>query len=198
MEYFDIVDLQDKPTGEKPFYKESHAQGILHRCAAVYVFDSQGRLYVQKRRGIYPHLDHTVGGHVSSGEDYETAAIREAEEEVGLTEKLTLVTTGLYSDETYSKKFKIRHMFGIYECHPTDAWKFAPNDEVQEIYPESLENIVAQMMATPGKFAPGFISTMEAYLRIKKIDLKFDADHCRKNWRELRKVILDRKVIPIV
>src|SRR5581483_313616 len=112
IEYFDVVDMQDRPIGKKTTYKESHANGILHRCVAVFVFDKNGLLYVQKRKGITPHLDHTVGGHVSAGEEYSTAAVREAEEEVGLTEKLNPVVTSLYSDETCNPKFKVRHIFG--------------------------------------------------------------------------------------
>jgi len=185
IEYFDVVDVHDHPTGSKTDYKESHAKGILHRCVAVFVFDSMGQLFIQKRRGVTPHLDHTVGGHVSAGEDYKTAAVREAEEEVGLTEELSLVTTGLYSDELYNPKFKVKHVFGIYECTPGSSWKFVPNDEVSEIFPLPLEEITLQMVSQPGLFAPGFINTLEAYLEHKDSDIKFDADYCRRNWREV-------------
>ena len=46
MELFDLVDKQDAIIGatDKP---TAHATGQLHRVAGVYVFDKQGRLYVQ-------------------------------------------------------------------------------------------------------------------------------------------------------
>jgi 16S rRNA (adenine1518-N6/adenine1519-N6)-dimethyltransferase len=186
IEYFDVVDTKDRPTGAKTTYKESHSSGIIHRCAAVFVFNQAGELYIQKRHAkSTPHLDHTVGGHVSAGEDYLTAAIREAEEEVNLTEKLTPVITSLYSDELFNPAFKVIHMFGVFECTPSESWKFQPNEEVQEIYPESLENIVKQMMESPGRFAPGFINTLDAYIKHKSLDIKFDAQKCRENWVEL-------------
>lgn len=186
IEYFDVVDADDHPTGAKTTYKESHAQGIIHRCAAVFVFSQSGELYIQKRSAkSTPHLDHTVGGHVSAGENYLTAAIREAEEEVNLTEKLTPVSTSLYSDELFNPSFKVIHMFGVFECTPSSDWKFQANDEVQVIYPESMENIAKQMMEKPGRFAPGFINTFEAYIAAKRPDIQFDAALCRQNWSEL-------------
>ena len=66
-------------------------------------------------------LDHTVGGHVKKGENYGEAASREAEEEIGLTEKLTRISV-FYSDETWGGS-NIRHMIGLYECKPSD-WTF--------------------------------------------------------------------------
>ena len=186
IEYFDVVDADDHPTGAKTTYKDSHSEGIIHRCVAVFVFNQAGELYVQERHAkSTPHLDHTVGGHVSAGEDYLTAAIREAEEEVNLSEKLTPIVTGLYSDELFNPAFKVIHMFGVFECRPSESWKFQPNDEVQMIYPETIENIVKQMMDKPGRFAPGFINTMDAYIKTRQLDIKFDADWCRKNWGEL-------------
>jgi isopentenyldiphosphate isomerase len=186
IEYFDVVNTKDQPIGEKTTYKESHAEGILHRCVAVFVFNQAGELYIQQRHAkSTPHLDHTVGGHVSAGENYLTAAIREAEEEVNLTESLVPILSSLYSDETFNPAFKVMHMFGVFECTPSSTWKFQPNDEVQVIYPEKLENIAQQMMQEPGRFAPGFINTFEAYIAAKHLNIKFDAIKCRQNWGEL-------------
>jgi ADP-ribose pyrophosphatase YjhB (NUDIX family) len=108
-------------------------------------------------------LDHAVGGHVDAGEDYQTAAYREADEELGIRDtEFQEVATGFYSDEK-----SYIHMFGIYECTPPDAWKFIPNDEVEEIFPETLENIVAKMERQPELFTGGFLNTMREYRKIK-------------------------------
>ena len=70
IELFDLIDKQDNVIGvtDKP---TAHSIGQLHRVAGVYVFDKQGRLYVQvhkKSGGLY---DHSIGGHISQGESYE-------------------------------------------------------------------------------------------------------------------------------
>lgn len=60
----------------------------LHPVVHLHIFDSRGRLYLQRRsmtKDIAPGLwDTSVGGHVDYGEDLLTAVCREAREEVGL------------------------------------------------------------------------------------------------------------------
>ena len=68
---------------------EAHSRpGIAHRAAHVMVFDSAGRLFLQKRsrsKLIQPgKWDSSAGGHVPAGEDYEAAALRELAEELGV------------------------------------------------------------------------------------------------------------------
>lgn len=66
-----------------------HALGLLHRAVHVLVFDSEGRLYLQRRSA---HKDTHPGkwttsasGHVDPEEDYAEAASRELDEELGLS-----------------------------------------------------------------------------------------------------------------
>lgn len=162
IEYFDVVDAHDNLTGEKTTKAEAHAHKIPHRCAAVFVFTPDGQMYVQEHLKSGNRLDHTVGGHVTSGEDYETAAYREMNEEIGL-DSVTLqeVVTGFYSDEGV-----YIHMFGIYACTAPDGWQFIPNDEVEKIYPMPIEQIVRDMDSNPEQFTGGFINTMRKYLEV--------------------------------
>jgi isopentenyldiphosphate isomerase len=188
IEYFDVVDEHDVVTGEKTTKVEAHAAHTIHRCIAVYVFDTDGNLYVQdhKSSGL---LDHSVGGHVGAGEDYLTAALREAEEEIDLKDQtLTLVYQGLPSDEVfYPSKQTSRsyHMFGIFEAIPDAAWLFKPNEEVERITAVPLTEVVRGMQENPGRYTPGFINTMAKFLEIKRPDIVFDVESCRKNWSEL-------------
>ena len=159
MELFDLVDEDDNVIGttDKP---TAHANKQLHRVVAVYVFTPTGELYVQahKASGLY---DHSVGGHASKGEDYVTAAGREAAEELGITQPLNYLSA-FYSDEGI-----YLHMFGLFECTAEKSWKFIPNDEVEEIIPMKIEDIRSLMKSSPEKFTGGFINTMHEYCRIK-------------------------------
>jgi len=183
-ELFDVVDGNDKPTGIKLNKESVHQDGTLHRCIAVYVFDANGDLLIQNHHsGFY---DHTVGGHVSAGEDYLPAAIRETEEEIGLKNaNLQTIITSLYSDEQFNpakQKSRQRHMFGIFEAHVPAGWKFEPNQEVESIFAQSLEQTIDQMNKNPGLFTPGFINTMAEFIKLKHLPYELDVDRARKNW----------------
>lgn len=186
MEYFDVVDEYDKPVGKLTTKIKAHTDGTLHRLVAVYVFDQAGKLLVQDHK-ISGLLDHSVGGHVSAGENYAVAAKREAEEELGLKgEKLEPVFLSLYSDEMFNMNVQTTsqmHQFGIFECYPSSTWRFEPNDEVEKIIPMDLETVVKQMHETPGQFTPGFINTMAKYLEVKRLPYSFDISDIRKRWR---------------
>ncbi len=84
-----IVDEQDNPVG-LAMLKDAEAGGLLYRVVAVAVTDEQGRILLQKRAPgmeIDPGTwDISVGGHVDKGQTYETAAILELQEELGLTD----------------------------------------------------------------------------------------------------------------
>jgi isopentenyl-diphosphate Delta-isomerase len=86
-EFLDVVDETDKVVGRLP-KRECIRQGLLHRAVAVFLFNSVGELYIQKRAedmAFYPgYWSASVTGHVSSGESYGGAAIRETKEELGL------------------------------------------------------------------------------------------------------------------
>ncbi|MFF8033407.1 MULTISPECIES: NUDIX hydrolase [unclassified Streptomyces] len=87
-EIIDIVDENDRVIGRSS-RGEAYARGLRHRCAFVLVRDAERRIFVHRRtpaKPVFPSLyDMFVGGVVGAGEDYDGAALREAEEELGVT-----------------------------------------------------------------------------------------------------------------
>ncbi|OIJ90751.1 NUDIX hydrolase [Streptomyces sp. MUSC 14] len=87
-EILDIVDEDDQVVGRCP-RGEAYARGLRHRCAFIEVRDAAGRLFVHRRTAtklVFPSLyDVFVGGVVGAGESYDEAALREAEEELGVS-----------------------------------------------------------------------------------------------------------------
>jgi isopentenyldiphosphate isomerase len=87
-ELLDIVDSSDQVIGRLP-RGEATAQGLRHRCVFVFVRDRSGRIFVHRRtpdKLVFPSLyDMFVGGVVGAGEAYDEAALREAEEELGVS-----------------------------------------------------------------------------------------------------------------
>lgn len=86
-EYFDVVNEQDEPVS-RALRSVVHARGWRHRAVHVLVFDQHGRVFLQKRsmqKDTSPGLwDSSCSGHLDAGEDYDAAAVRELQEELGL------------------------------------------------------------------------------------------------------------------
>ncbi|UUN25974.1 NUDIX hydrolase [Streptomyces sp. FIT100] len=86
-EILDIVDENDEVIGQAP-RGEVYARGLRHRCVFIEARDAEGRIFVHRRtpgKLVFPSLyDMFVGGVVGAGESYDGAALREAEEELGV------------------------------------------------------------------------------------------------------------------
>ncbi|MFH9989750.1 NUDIX hydrolase [Streptomyces luteogriseus] len=87
-EILDIVDENDRVVGQCP-RGEVYARGLRHRCVFIRARDAEGRIFVHRRtptKLVFPSLhDMFVGGVVGAGESYDAAALREAEEELGVS-----------------------------------------------------------------------------------------------------------------
>ncbi|MFF6909901.1 NUDIX domain-containing protein [Streptomyces sp. NPDC012389] len=87
-EILDIVDENDEVIGQAP-RGEATARGLRHRCVFIEARDAEGRVFVHRRtptKLVFPsHYDMFVGGVVGAGESYDEAALREAEEELGVS-----------------------------------------------------------------------------------------------------------------
>ncbi|MEV1048792.1 NUDIX domain-containing protein [Streptomyces sp. NPDC049916] len=87
-EILDIVDEKDEVIGQAP-RGEATARRLRHRCVFIEARDPAGRVFVHRRTAaklVFPsHYDMFVGGVVGAGESYDEAALREAEEELGVS-----------------------------------------------------------------------------------------------------------------
>ncbi|MDC7227370.1 MAG: NUDIX domain-containing protein [Spirochaetales bacterium] len=89
VEVFDLVDKNDNVIGIADRDEVHGNPDMIHRVAHVLVFNSAGELYLQKRSAdkmVQPgKWDTSVGGHVDAGETYDSAAVRETAEELGIS-----------------------------------------------------------------------------------------------------------------
>ncbi|SRR5258706_10183034 len=87
-EVFDVVDESDRIVGRE-IRSEVHRRGLFHRAVHVLVFNSRGELFLQKRsmnKDTFPGAwDSSASGHLCCGEDYDSCAVRELQEEIGLS-----------------------------------------------------------------------------------------------------------------
>lgn len=87
-EYLDIVDDNNRMTGRTKLKSEIHRDGDWHRAAHIWICNEKRELLFQLRspeKDTYPDLWDITGGHVGAGESYEDAAVRELEEELGIS-----------------------------------------------------------------------------------------------------------------
>lgn len=86
-EEMDVVNDANQIVG-KATQDEIYAQKLTHRIVHVFVINTKGEVYFQKRSEKKSYLPGfyctSAGGHVHSGESYEQAAKRELVEELGL------------------------------------------------------------------------------------------------------------------
>lgn len=144
-ERVDILDEQGKPTGESCLKSEAHRNGLLHPTIHVWLYTPDGRVLIQQRgenKASHPLLwDVSVAGHVSAGEEVITAAIREVEEEVGLT----ISESNLEPLGTYKAIHKISENFIDAELHHIFLCKLqVPLNQLKK-----QENEVADLALVP-------------------------------------------------
>lgn len=146
-EQFIIVNEKDEVLGYKTRFECHHDKSLIHRAVNVALFNTEGKLVMQKRstqKDLYPgYFALSSTGHVSKGETYEQAAIRELEEEMGVS-KISLKRIGTFIVKASEETEMIALFTGIYDGKYT-----YPSDEVESIHYFSPKEINTLKQITP-------------------------------------------------
>jgi len=154
-EIFDVVNERDEVTGQAP-RREVHARGLWHRAIHVLVFNKRGEVFLQKRsmkkdtaKGKW---DSSSSGHVDTGEDYDTCAVRELREEIGLV-----------LAQTPQRLFKINacqetgwEFCWVYRCENEGPFTLHP-DEIETGGWVAPESVTRRVKEKPDDFASAFV-----------------------------------------
>jgi isopentenyl-diphosphate delta-isomerase type 1 len=162
-EYQDLIDEDDNVIG-KVTRGEVKRKGLLHRAILVFVFNSKRELYMQKRsknKFLFPGLwGIGAGGGVSLGESYEAAAIRELEEELGITNvNIEYIFNFSYRSDIMNNICK------VYKCIYDGEIKIKEN-EVEKGDFKTIDEI--KQMVEEGKLCPDTALIFEKYLELEK------------------------------
>jgi isopentenyldiphosphate isomerase len=161
-ETFDVVDEEDALI-RRASRAEVHRLGLRHRAVHVLVFNAAGRLFLQKRsltKDCFPGTwDSSAAGHLDAGEEYDHAARRELNEELGWTPATP-----------------VERLFKIAACAETGqefVWVYRCQGEGPfRLHPEEIE--------TGAWFDPGVIG---GWIDRRPLDF---ASSLPLIWRELR------------
>ncbi len=159
-EPFAVVDAADRVVGQAP-RGTVHGDNLLHRAVHILLFNHKNELFLQKRSRLkdrHPCLwDSSAAGHVDAGEDYDEAAARELQEELGITAPLRRVVK-LPASERTGQEF-----IWLYEGRHEGPFELARSEiELGDFFPKKL--VTAWLKARPGDFAPGFAECWKAFL----------------------------------
>ena len=103
LESFPVVDKNDRWLRDAP-RTEVHGNKLRHRAVHILIFNANGDVFLQKRsrwKDRHPLLwDSSAAGHVSAGEEYDAAALRELDEELGISTELKRITKLPASEQT--------------------------------------------------------------------------------------------------
>ncbi|WP_211922274.1 NUDIX hydrolase, partial [Desulfolutivibrio sulfodismutans] len=113
VELVEYVDGNDRPLGVMPL-SAVHRQSLPHRSVLVLLYDLRGKVYLQKRaatKQFYPgRYDVSASGHVRAGESRLEAALRELDEELGITAReMRVVATATASPLTGQEFVTLYH-----------------------------------------------------------------------------------------
>lgn len=158
-EMFPIVDEEGNITGAATRGECHNGSKLLHPVVHLHVFNSEGKLFLQKRpewKDIQPgKWDTSVGGHIDLGESVEMALKREAREELGITNFTAEQLTHYVFESDREKELVF--------CHRTTyEGTITPSEELDGGRFWALDEIKANL--GKGIFTPNFESE---FLKLK-------------------------------
>lgn len=160
MEYLDIVNDSDEVirAGERGAI---HSANLPHRAVHIFLFNSAGELFVQKRakcKKEHPgKYDSSAAGHVDAGEGYDSAAGRELYEELGIRAPLEKVAYIKACSDTDNE------FVWFYIARSDDEITIDKN-EIEQGYYWSLATVKNMVAERGAEFTPAFILLYHNYI----------------------------------
>ena len=168
-ELFDVVDGQDQVVGQEE-RSVVHEKNLIHRAVHVFIWNKRGEVFLQKRsrlKDAQPGVwGSSVSGHLNSGENYESCAVRELGEEAGqqnIGEDMGQLNRVAILPPTKETGWEFVHLF---EARQTDPIRF-PCSEVEAGIWMPPGEVCAWLSKRPEDFSSGFISCWRAWKAVR-------------------------------
>ncbi len=160
IEFFDIVNENDEVIGKIKENEQKNIRPNQLRFINILIFNNENKILVPKRssnRKIFPNCyDFSVGGHVNSGENYEQAAYRELEEELGIKNvglnKIAYFNPYISESNTFQKVYTLNYDKAIINYD---------KDGIEDIFYFTKEEIKELMNNKPNLFKTDYFVVMK-------------------------------------
>lgn len=160
-EIFDVVNERDEVIGRET-RREVHRTGLRHRAVHVFVFNARGDIFLQKRsmsKDSSPGLwDSSASGHLDHGEDYDSCAVRELREEIGVT--VLQCPRRVFKVEACAETGQ--EFVWLYECSGEGPFTLHP-EEIERGEWFTPEHVRRWVNEQPQDFAPAFVLIWNRY-----------------------------------
>lgn len=115
MELIDIVDENNKLTGQVEERWVAYEKGLWRRTVSCWIMNEKGKILMQKRtpnKKRNPNKWAKTGGQVDSGETPEEAIAREVKEEIGIEiPRNQIVSYKVFKSDEKNKRFSYNYLF---------------------------------------------------------------------------------------
>jgi isopentenyldiphosphate isomerase len=159
-ELIEIVDTEGRTIGLRNRSEVHKDPSLLHKVVHILIFNDAGQLLLQKRsmkKDVAPgKWDTSVGGHVSPGEDWMVAALREMHEELGIA---SIAIKPLYS-YIFAGSFESELVF-TYRCIHNGPFPFN-REEMEEVAFWEIDDIKRALGG--GMMSDNFESEIKIFL----------------------------------
>ena len=158
-EILDVIDENDVVIS-RATRKEVHSNGLPHRAVHIFLFNSSGQIYGQRRsanKDSHPlKLDSSAAGHLDSGENYAEAAVRELFEELS-------INTDLEEEFRFGPDARTdNERVALFTCRCDDT----PMPNLDEIIHGDFwipADLSTAMSLNAGDFVPAFVTLWSMY-----------------------------------
>ena len=142
MELIDVIDENNKLTGEIEDRWVAYNKGLWRRTVSCWIINEKGEILLQKRtanKKRNPNKWAKTGGQIDSGESAEDAIFREVKEELVIEiPKNQIKVVDIHKSDYKSKRFVYNFIFVV--NHKIDDY-ILQEDEVSEVKYVSIEEI---------------------------------------------------------
>lgn len=174
MEYIDIYDENNNPTGEVKEKQQAHEEGNFHRTVHVWIINDKKELLLQKRsanKKSHPNCwDISGAGHIRAGESIMNGIHRELKEELGvIVEEKDLEHIDIIKSTKDPKNMEFQYVYLLKLNKKIEEYTFEDNEvsEVKYIFYKELEKLVEEK-------AEGLLIHEEEYkILFETIDTQF-------------------------
>lgn len=174
-ELIEIYNGNNKPLGIEKMKSEAHRNGLWHRASHIWIYNSAGEILLQLRaenKELYPNMwDISAAGHISAGEEPIISALREMEEEIGLSAKPEdLQFFKIRKYKAVYKEIKNNEFYYIYFLKfDGDLGELTLQDEeVAKIQFLPIDKIEEELKTHPDKYVPHEDYWLEVIKEVKR------------------------------